>query len=89
MFWTPFAQPQQFSNVWAQAMKDHLARVEAWQKEMVRLEEQNYVRANEAIEESARLAKESLAYAQKLQAEWRKISLDAMKQAAEPFSVGA
>jgi hypothetical protein len=87
VFWTPFSQPQQFTHVWAQAMKDHLARVEAWQKELVKLEEQNYVRANEAIDESTRLAKESLVYAQKLQAEWRKISLDAMKQATDPFSV--
>jgi hypothetical protein len=88
MFWNPFAQPQQFSTFWAVAMKEHFSRVEAWQKEMQKLEEQGYARVNEAIDESASLAKESLVYTQKLQNEWRKISFEAMKHAAEPFAVG-
>ncbi len=89
MFWTNFAQPQQFGDFWLKAMKDQVARVESMQKEIEKLEQQGYERTNEAIEESTKLARETFAYTQKVQAEWRKISLDALKKSSEMLGVGA
>jgi hypothetical protein len=41
---------------------------------------------SEAIDESARLAKESMAYMAELGAEWRRIAMDAGRQAGERFA---
>ena len=87
MFWTNFTQPQQIGEFWLSAMKDQLVRVEMMQKELERIETQSAERANEAVEESTRLARESFAYSQKLGAEWRKLSLDAIKKSTEMFGV--
>lgn len=89
MFWTNFTQPQQFGDFWLKAMKDQVARVESMQKELEKLEQQSFERTNEALEESAKLARESFAYTQKVQAEWRKISLDAIKKSSEMLGVSA
>jgi hypothetical protein len=85
MFWTNFTQPQQFGDFWFKAMKDQIARVEAMQKEMEKLEQAGFERTNEALEESAKLTREAFAYTQKLGAEWRKVSLDALKKSSEMF----
>lgn len=79
MFWTPFSQPQQFPDFWMKAMKDHFTRLETMQKEMERLEHEGAARFEAAVEESAKLTKESIAYAQKLSSDWRKITFEAMK----------
>jgi len=89
MFWTNFAQPQQFADLWLKSVKDQMARVEAMQKEVERLELQGFERTNEAIEESAKVARESCAYAQKLQCDWRKITLEAVKKSTEMFGVAS
>jgi hypothetical protein len=89
MFWTHFAQPQQFGDFWTKAMKEQLGRVETVQQEMAKLEAQGFERANESIEEAAKLTRESISYAHKLGAEWRKVSLEAMKKSTEMFGLGA
>ena len=89
MFWTSFAQPQHFGDIWVKSMKDHVARVEAMNKEFERVEAQGADRASEALDEVAKLTRESMAYAQKLGAEWRKAYLDALKKSAEMFGGAA
>ncbi len=87
MFWNPFVQMQQPTEVWTKAWKDGAARFDAFVKEAEKAEQQAFERSNEAVEESARLTKESFAYAQKLNAEWRRITLESMKKTAEMFGV--
>jgi hypothetical protein len=54
-------QAQKMANLWFELWDEQTAR--AW------------TQAQTAIEESARIAKESIAYQQKLAAEWRKVFL--------------
>ncbi len=87
MFWNPFVQSQQTSEVWTKAWKDSAARFDAFTKEAEKAEQHTFERTNEAIEESARLTKETFAYAQKLNAEWRRITLESLKKTGEMFGV--
>lgn len=92
MFFTPFTTPSNpVADFWTKAWKDHLGRVDAMQKEMEKLESQGYERTLEALEESAKLTKESVAYFHKLNAEWRKVTLESVKKAGESlrFDLGA
>ena len=89
MFWTGFAQVQQLSDFWMKTMKDQVGRFEAFQKEMERYELQGFERAGEAIDEAAKLSRESMGYAQKLGTEWRKISFEALKKSSETFGAAS
>lgn len=85
MFWNPFSQPQHFGDIWKTLSKDQLARGEAMAKEWEAHEAKSYERATQMFDESARLARESLAYQQKLAADWRKLAFDSIKKAGEAF----
>lgn len=90
MFFTPFTTPSNpVVDFWTKAWKDHLGRVDTMQKEMERLEAQTYERTLEALDESAKMTRESVAYFQKLNAEWRKVTLEGVKKAGEQFGATA
>jgi hypothetical protein len=74
---------------WRKMIEDQVARVEAAQAEAARLEAEGAERAREAIEEMAGLSKATLAYMTQLSAEWRKLSLEATKNAAALWGFGA
>ena len=59
-------QAQQMANLWWEMWEEQTARAAA--------------HAQVAIEESARMAKESISYSHKLAAEWRKIVLGSTQQ---------
>lgn len=77
-----FVQPQQFLEMFSKASAAELARMEQMQKQFEDLQKQAITRTFEAIDESARLMKESLSYAVKLSEEWRKITIENTKKAA-------
>jgi hypothetical protein len=83
MFPNAFTQPQQFSETWTRMAKEQLARLEGLAEQMAKLQGQHVERAQEAIDESARLMKESISYANQLGAEWRKLSLETTRKATE------
>ena len=62
---------------------EQLARMAAGYEEAAKMEAKFLEGARTAIEESARMFKDSLAYATQLSAEWRKVSLDAAKRASQ------
>ena len=82
MFNAPFTQPQQFLETWAQLTAEQMARIEQMTAQVEELQAKSLERAYEAIDESAKLMKESLAYAAKLSDEWRKITVEAGKRAS-------
>jgi hypothetical protein len=88
MFFQPFTQSQQFFTAWQQMVRDHLVRVEALSSQIAEAEQQGYERAGEAVDEWAKLMKSSLDYAQKLNGEWRKQTIEATKQASTVASGG-
>ena len=64
-------------------MTDHLARVQAVTDEAVRVEAQGLAQARTMIDESAKLAHETMSYATQLSAEWRKLMFDAVRQSRD------
>ncbi len=83
MFSNPFVQPQQFLDVWVKMTNEQVARMDQMAEQLHKLNGQTVERTREAIDETARLMKESLSYATQLSTEWRKITLDATKKAAD------
>jgi len=83
MFTNPFVQPQQFLDVWVKMTNEQVARMDQMAEQLHKLNGQAVERTREAIDETARLMKESLTYATQLSTEWRKITLDATKKAAD------
>ena len=69
-------------------VEDSMGKMESFFREIQKLEAQNIEAANRAIDESARLWKESIAYSVKLTNEWRALALKTTKQAADMMSVG-
>ncbi len=83
MFMPGFSQPQQFFTAWSQAAKEHLGRLEALQAQLHKQQGQNVERACEAIDESAKLMRESLTYSQTLAVEWQKLGVESLKQSID------
>jgi hypothetical protein len=83
MFTNGFVQPQQVLELWAQMGQEHVARMDQMAEQIQKAQAQAAERAAEAIDESARLMKETMTYATQLSAEWRKITLEATRKAAE------
>lgn len=86
MFQTPFVQSQQFMDAWIKMTQEQLARMEQMQESVQKLQGQAIERTREAIDESARLMKETLNYTTQLSEEWRKVTTDAVKKATESFT---
>jgi len=76
----------QVHNMFSKAAEAQLARVEAFYAQLAETEQKALEQSKAAIEESARLSRESLAYTQTLAAEWRKASLEATRNALKMMS---
>ena len=83
MFTNPFVQPQQMLDIWTKATQEQLARMDKMTEQVQSMQGQAVERTKEAIDETARLMKESVAYATALSNEWPKVSLEATKKATE------
>lgn len=58
-------------------------RMNAWMEQMEKMQSKGLDRTEDAIDEMANLSKETLHYADKLSSEWRKMSIDAMRQTTD------
>ncbi len=76
-----FAAPQQWIDFWKKATEDNMTRFQAATEEWARLEGQGVEQAATMVDEVSRLTRESFAYAGQLAAEWRKLTMEAMKKA--------
>ena len=77
------SQLQQGMAVWKKMVEEQLQRFAAVQDEMAKAEQRHAEQVRAAIDEHARMMKESLAYAAQLSSEWRKLSLDAARRSAD------
>jgi hypothetical protein len=89
MFMPGFTSPNAFFDLWTRAAKDHLDRMEQLGEQLAKAQGQGVERAQQAVDESAKLMKESLSYALTLSNEWRKLNLDMAKKASESLRTGA
>lgn len=67
--------PQQWMNFWKKASDDQLQRMQTMGDEWAKLEGKGFEQWSIAVDEMAKLTKESLAYTGQLAAEWRKLYL--------------
>lgn len=72
-----------FYNPFRGLIEEQLKRTEAFWKDVAEMEAKNAEQARAAIDESAKLMKETLDYGLKLSAEWRKMAMEATKRAAD------
>jgi hypothetical protein len=80
MFTNPFVQSQQMLETWTQLTQEQVARMTELSAEAQRMQGDAFARTREAIDETARLMKETLDYAAQLSNEWRRITLEAAKR---------
>ncbi len=81
MFSPWFTQSQQFAAPMQQMMTEQLAQLERLTRLLSDAHDVGFERGAAAIDESAKLAKSSLVYAQELGKQWREAGLAAAKQA--------
>ena len=88
MFMPGFTQPNVFFDLWTRAAKEHVERIEQLSDQLGKAQGQGVERAQQAVDESAKLMKESLSYALTLSSEWRKLNLELVKKTSESLRTG-
>ena len=73
------------NGTWKRMLDEQTGRVESIYAEMAKVEDKGVERLHSAVDESARLMKDSFSWYSELSAEWRKMSLDATRRTAEFF----
>ena len=76
------------NTTWKRMVDEQTGRIESIYAEMAKVEDKGLAQMNAAIDESARLVKDSFAWYTELSAEWRKMTLDATRRSAELFVRG-
>jgi DNA-binding ferritin-like protein len=76
------AQMQQFPEFFKKFVDDQASRFQALSAEASKLESKVLENASLVVDETAKMVKESLAHAVNLNAEYRRLSLEAVKKAA-------
>ena len=80
---------QQAADAWGKACEDHMARMTAFTERLGQMEAQALEQARAAVDEAARLQKETLAHWAELGASMRSIALDTARQSAAFWRGGA
>lgn len=79
-------QLQQVQAFWMKAVQDTFGKTQAFYEEMAKVDASRNEQASGAIDEMAKLTKESIAYSAALGAEWRRLTLEAIKRSTEMFT---
>jgi hypothetical protein len=79
------AVPSQVNEFWKKGVEETTARMQAGVEELAKLEQLATEQARVALNDMARLQQESLTWANKVSAEWRRMGLDAFRKSAELF----
>jgi hypothetical protein len=87
MSFNPFAQMTKAFEQWQKLTEESIQRATSFYAEVEKLEAKGVERSTVAIDEVAVNFKETLAYGAQLTSEWRKLTLDAVKQASAAFAV--
>lgn len=80
-------QGQQLKDAWNKLVTEQTDKVAAMYDEMAKLETKGFEQTRAALEETSKLFKSSLEYQMQLAAEWRKLTLDATRRAAEVLTL--
>ena len=89
MKFDPFAQWGQVFETWQKIAEESIARTNAFYSEVEKAEAKRMEQVESAIDEIARFQKQTMAYGAQLNAEWRKMSLEAFHRAQATFAPAA
>ena len=73
------------NGAWKRMVDEQTGRVESIYAEVAKVEDKGIERLHSAVDESARLMKDSFTWYGEISAEWRKMTLDATRRTAELF----
>jgi len=73
---------QNLMRTWTKQMQDHMTRMHGLVEDVMRLERESISRFDQAVDEMAKITKESVRYSLQLQSEWRKLAVEASRQAS-------
>jgi hypothetical protein len=74
-------------SAWKKMVDDQVSRMELGYAEMSRIQEQALAQNRQAMDDMAKLSRDSVDYFAQLGSEWRKLTLDATRKTAELFNV--
>jgi hypothetical protein len=80
---TTASHVQQVTAFWHKAVNEQIDRWDGMMGQLGKLETKGFEQACANIDEAARLAKESTAYANLLTAQWRKLAVDSTRHALD------
>lgn len=86
MNFDPFGQMNKAFEAWQKMADDSVQRAISFYTELDKLESKGVERTAVAVDEVAVLQKETLAYGAQLASEWRRLTIESMKQAASTFA---
>ena len=73
------------NGAWKKLVDEQTVRMESLYSEIAKMEDKGVERMQSAVDESARLLKDTFAWYGEMTSEWRKMTLDATKRTAELF----
>jgi hypothetical protein len=77
------ALTQQAFDAWKKVVDDQIARMGSVYGEMAKMEGRGIEQMRTAVDEYSKMVKESLSYTMQYTAEWRRITLEGARRAAE------
>jgi hypothetical protein len=80
---------QQFTAEWEKFVTNQVSQLETWLGELAKLETTGASHVLGAWEDAGRCARESLAQAERVTAEWRKLALEATRRTAQAVTAKA
>ena len=80
MFASLFSHTQQMTDRWAETARGQLDKLDGWAEDLTRVRAESLTRAETAIDEAAKVAKETLVRANEVPAEWRKLWVETVRE---------
>ena len=81
------SQVREAQDAWKKMMGDHVTRVEQAYAETARLQAQGLEQSQKAVDDLAKLSRDSIQYAFQLSAEWQKLTIEATRKTAALWAV--
>jgi len=76
-------QSQQINEVWQKAVSTQVANLESFYEQFAKVQSNAIAQITALLDEATRVAKQSVAYADQISEQWRKLTVEAARRSAE------
>lgn len=76
-------QSQQINEVWQKAVANQVTNLESFYDQLAKFQSNGVAQITSYLEEATRVAKQSVAYADQIAEQWRKLALEAARRGAD------